>query len=142
MLKKKIESSTYIPNKLLDFLFPRLPEAEMRCLLYICRRTCGFHQDSDYIAHSQFILGIVNKKEDRLDYGTGLSKKSVYLALRNLEMAGIILVNRGGRTNEYTINLKVNSENAVKKIKELRKKYENDKKIALLSKQKSAGSDP
>ena len=88
MDKRLIPNSTQIPNIVLDLLVPKLPPAEARCILYISRRTFGFHRSKDRISLSQFIGGIISRDGKRLDYGTGLSRPSVVEALKNLFKAG------------------------------------------------------
>ena len=84
MSKKLIPNSTQIPNVILDFLIPQLPGAEGKCLLYISRRTYGFHKEEDRISFTQFINGIKSKDGRQLDYGTGMARASVNEALKNL----------------------------------------------------------
>ncbi len=114
-----IPNSTQIPNIILDFLLPNLPEAEGKCLLYICRRTFGFQKESDRISFSQFENGI--KKEDKiLDMGTGLSRPTISGALANLGEAQAIFSRKSSKGNLYKINLEMNAEQVVKKINQLR----------------------
>lgn len=116
MNKQLIPNSTMIPNILLDFVLPELPAGEMRCLLYICRRTYGFHKDQDRISFSQFIDGIKDK-----DKGSGLSRSVVAEALRNLINAEAILVRKDNRGNIYKINLDANPSEVVRKVNWFRK---------------------
>src|SRR5215213_3594469 len=67
-------SYTQVPDELFDVLMPSLPDAELRVLLYIVRRTFGFKRDADAISLSQMVSGIVTRDGRRLDAGTGLSK--------------------------------------------------------------------
>ncbi len=129
MEKKLIPNSTQVPNIVLDLLIPRLPEAEARCLLYICRRTYGFHKDEDRISLTQFTEGIKNKYEETLDHGAGLSRPSVVEALKNLAKVDLVLVKKDTRGNFYRINLdlfgdkgwKERVEQVVSEINQLRK---------------------
>ena len=84
MRKDYIPNSTQIPNDFIDLLNPRLPEAEARCITYICRRTYGFHKKIDRISLSQFTHGITNKDGKRLDFGVGMTNAPVVEALKNL----------------------------------------------------------
>ena len=63
MIKKAsfLPNSTQTPNIVYDFLISRLPGAEARCILYICRRTYGFHKKIDRISFSQFLNGIKSR---------------------------------------------------------------------------------
>jgi hypothetical protein len=73
-----------------DELLTVLTGAELRVLLYICRRTFGFKKDSDNISLNQLLHGLVKKDGNRLDAGTGLSKPTLLKALRDLQDKGII----------------------------------------------------
>ena len=83
---------TRVPNWLVDFVYPLLGPAEKDCLLYIVRRTFGFHagdgtgrrKEWDRIALSQFVDGI-HSGSFILDLGTGLSRTAVIKALKGLE---------------------------------------------------------
>ena len=127
-----IPNSTQIPNVISDLIMPRISEAEMRCLNYICRRTYGFQKERDRISLSQFINGIKGRDERRLDYGTGVSRPSVVEALRNLLGSDLIRTIRTPKGNYYEINLELfrNKDNkeiektadeVVKKVNQLRK---------------------
>lgn len=140
-----IPNSTQIPNIISDLIMPRISEAEMRCLHYICRRTYGFHKERDRISLSQFINGIKNCEERRLDYGAGLSRPSVVEALKNLLGADLIRIIPTPKGNYYEINLELfrNKDNkeiektadkVVKKVNQLRKNKGNKPKQSRLFK--------
>jgi len=116
-----IPNSTQLPNILLDKVVPLIPEAEARCLIYICRRTFGFHKESDRISFSQFIQGIKDRRGNVLDYGTGLSRQSVAQGLRSLVAAELIFVTKNSRGNFYRINLTIDVDKVVKLIDQSRK---------------------
>jgi hypothetical protein len=85
---------------------PDLTEAEIKCLLYVIRRTFGFRKESDAIATKQFIDGIVTRDGRQLDRGTGLSSKGVWSGLKGLEAKGIIEVERRvAPDGDYEINV-------------------------------------
>lgn len=115
-----IPNSTQIPNILLDFVIPNLPEAEGKCLFYICRRTFGFQKESDRISFSQFIDGLKTRDNQILDYGTGLSRASVFGALRNLEYAGAIIVEKKTSGNVYKINMDMDAMVVVQNLNQFR----------------------
>jgi hypothetical protein len=129
MEKKLIPNSTQIPNIILDFLLPRLPEAEGKCLLYIARRTYGFHKDEDRISLTQFENGIQDRNEEKLDYGTGLARPTIVEGLKNLNKVKLVFVKKNKRENVYKINLnkfggklwKGEVEMVVSEINQLRK---------------------
>ncbi|XOB41776.1 MAG: replication protein [Candidatus Nealsonbacteria bacterium] len=146
---KLIPNSTQIPNVISDLIEPRVPEGEVRCLKYICRRTYGFHKERDRISLTQFTDGLKNKDGKRLDYGAGLSRPSVVEALRNLIGANIVKVIKTSGGNYYEINLElfVNkdvekvADEVVKKVNQLRKltrigKESKPKQVKLLNPQK------
>lgn len=115
-----IPNSSQIPNVILDLVLPRISEAEARCLLYICRRTFGFHKDEDNISFSQFENGIKTSQGRRLDFGTGLSRPSVNAALQNLIRVGVIFVQQRSKGNRYKLNLNMDVEKVVNEINQLR----------------------
>lgn len=127
-----ISNSAQVPNLILDYVIPRIPESESRCLLYICRRTFGFHKDDDRISYSQFINGIKSIQGNILDYGTGLSRASVAKGLHNLASAGVIEIFKTTKGNHYKINLQMDVDKVVQIINQL-----NDQtKSSILIKQK------
>jgi DNA-binding transcriptional ArsR family regulator len=103
-------NTTQTPNYFLDHLAPHLTEAELRVLLYVIRRTYGFHKHGDHISLSQLIDGIKRGDGSQLDEGTGLSKPSVLRGIKGLEERGILTVHRTPRqgkkpaeTSYYTL---------------------------------------
>lgn len=133
-----IPNSTQIPNVILDLVIPEIPEAEGKCLFYICRRTFGFHREKDRISFNQFIFGIKTRDGKVLDKGTGLSRPAVSEALRNLIKSEAIFVQESSRGNIYKINLDMDVEAVVKNIKWLRKltrtsKESKPKQVKLLN---------
>lgn len=111
-----IPNSTQVPNVILDLVIPRLPEAEGRCLLYICRRTFGFHKESDRISFSQFIDGIKDRTGKVLDYGAGLARASVAKGLKNLAQADAVIVRTTTKGNFYQINLSMDVDKVVQLV--------------------------
>jgi hypothetical protein len=81
---------TPVPDQVFDELLTVLTGAELKVLLYICRRTFGFKKESDNISLNQMLHGLVKKDGTRLDNGTGLSKPTLLKALRDLQDKGII----------------------------------------------------
>ncbi len=116
-----IPNSTQIPNHVLDMVLPRIPEGEARCLLYICRRTFGFHKQEDNISFSQFENGIQTSQSRQLDFGTGLSRPTISTALSNLIKAGAISVEKRSKGNRYRLNIHMDVDKVVKEINQLRK---------------------
>lgn len=73
-------SYTQITNDFIDTELPHLSASAVCVYLVICRRTIGWHKQSDVIALSQFMTM------------TGMSKPTVIKALRELTERGIISV--------------------------------------------------
>jgi phage replication O-like protein O len=111
-------TTTPVPDEVFDVLMPQLSGAELKVLLYICRRTFGFKKDSDSISLSQIAHGIITRAGRVLDGGTGLSKRHVINALKVLEKKNIITVTRTvdeaglNGVNTYSLNIRA-SENGV-----------------------------
>ena len=112
-------NSTQVPNVILDKLMYRLPDAEFRVVIYICRRTYGFQRESDQISYSQFIDGIVKRDGTRLDGGCGLSRPSVSKALNTLIELNLIIKEKNARGDIYKINLDVDLRQVVKQLDQL-----------------------
>lgn len=127
-MEKLIPNTTQIPNIILDCVLPQIPIAEGKCLMYVCRRTFGFHKAYDQISYSQFVNGIVSKDGKRLDYGTGLNRSAVSLALKNLINVGALKVTSNSKGNIYEINLEMDCPEIVIKINKLRQPARNNTK--------------
>ena len=144
-VKLLIPNSTQIPNVILDKIVPGIPESEAKCLLYICRRTYGFHKERDRISLTQFVKGIRNKDGEKLDNGAGVSRPSVVEALKHLIKSGIVLSSKDNKGNYYELNCellgdKYVEEVVVKKINQLKKltrssKESKPKQVKLLNPQ-------
>ena len=103
-------TTTPIPDEIFDELMADLTGAELKVLLYICRRTFGFKKESDSISLNQISSGIVTRDGRVLDNGTGLSKRHVQRALKVLEEKNIVRVTRkldesgANEINVYSLN--------------------------------------
>ena len=151
--KKLIPNSTQIPNVLLDIIIPQISEADGKCLLYICRRTYGFHKERDRISLSQFVDGIKNKDGKQLDCGAGLSRPAVVEALKNLVGSGLVkrIETPAGNYYEIDLDIKMDVENpvdneVVKEVNQLRKltktgKESKPKQVKLLNPQKKGNKE-
>lgn len=84
-----------------------LKESQFKVLLYIGRRTLGFHKASDAISLSQFASGIVNKAGKRLDNGCGVrDQHTIIAAVKFLEEEGYIrCVRRTSYVTDYSLVL-------------------------------------
>lgn len=113
----RFPNTTPVPDEIFDELLADLSGAELKVLMYICRRTFGFKKESDTISISQMTDGIQKKDGEKLDRGTGLSKDSVSRAVKGLEEKGVILRTRrrseakGDEPTTYQLNVLPVSEN-------------------------------
>ena len=96
---------TPVPDELFDDQLPDLSGAELKVLLYIIRRTFGFKKESDNISLNQLIHGITTKDDVVLDRGTGLSKKTLLEALKNLVEKNLIISERRRSIHYRTVFL-------------------------------------
>lgn len=102
---------TQVPDELFDDLMVDLSGAELKVLLYIIRRTFGFKKAVDNISLHQLLQGIKTKDGEILDKGTGLSKKTLLVALKTLVLKKIIIterrqsVERGNEPTAYRLNI-------------------------------------
>lgn len=88
---RAVAAWTETPNWILDEAAPTLDGAPLKVLLYITRRTRGFHRESDAISLDQFTGGIVTHDGRQLDHGCGVRNRStVVKALGALEHRGYI----------------------------------------------------
>jgi hypothetical protein len=85
-------SATAVPDQVFDELLGELTGNELKVLLYIIRRTCGFGKISDAISLSQFRRGITTQEGKVLDHGCGIEhNRLILVALSSLEEKGIIV---------------------------------------------------
>jgi hypothetical protein len=86
---------TQVPNVLMDNWLPDLTGAEVKILLYLVRRTLGFHRNSTEIGLRRICHGQPGK-----DRGTGLHLETASDAVKSLEARGLLTATRhpGGRT--------------------------------------------
>lgn len=108
-MEKLKPNFTQFPNVILDELLSELSDAELKCICYIVRRTYGFQRETDKIALSQFETGLISHNGVRLDYGTGMSKRSIIRALKSLEDRSIIFSDNKYNHKTYGINLNWNN---------------------------------
>ena len=86
---------TQIPNELMDHWLSELSGAELKVLLYLLRRTFGFHRDRVEAGLRRICTGIPGK-----DRGTGLHIETASTAVKSLQSRGLLVCERkpGGRT--------------------------------------------
>src|SRR6476646_3924813 len=103
---------TPVPDQLLDEHLSLLSGAELKVVLYICRRTFGFKRDSDNISLNQMLHGIVTHDGRRMDSGTGLSKPALINALKSLADKNILVAQqrssaeKGNEPTNYRLNIR------------------------------------
>jgi hypothetical protein len=100
MNEKLKPNFTQIPNVFFDEIYSKLGFAELKVLLYLMRRTYGFHKKTDRISLTQFESGI-----EGLDVGTGLARKNIISALSSLEEKKIVIKNKNKYVTSYSLYL-------------------------------------
>ena len=91
-MSKFIPNAFQIPNSVIDELLAKLTCAELKCYLFVVRKTKGWNKESDSISVSQFMEV------------TGLSNRSVITACESLVEMG--LLERSGaerKLNTYSV---------------------------------------
>lgn len=93
MNSKFIPNAFQIPNSVVDELMAEMSGVELKCYLFVIRKTKGWNKDCDAISLSQFIKF------------TGAGKTAVVDALKNLVELGLLVKKTGVRnTSVYAIN--------------------------------------
>ena len=95
-----------VPNDLVDVWLPHLTGAELKVWLFGTRQTKGFQKDRATMSSDQICSGIRKKNGERLNSGTGLSRRAVFQALQGLEGKGLATrIQRPGRTTIYAFDV-------------------------------------
>lgn len=82
-----------IANELFDALIKaKVPGSELRCALFVIRKTYGYNKKSDWISNSQFVTG------------TGLEKSNVCRAIRALLLKKILVKDDNQTRPKYRFN--------------------------------------
>ena len=93
-MSKFIPNAFQIPNSVVDELMAEMSGVELKCYLFVIRKTKGWNKEYDAISLTQFIKF------------TGASKTAVVDALKNLVELGLLVKKTGVRnTSVYAINL-------------------------------------
>ena len=91
-MSKFIPNAFQIPNSVIDELLAKLTCAELKCYLFVVRKTKGWNKESDSISVSQFMNV------------TGLSNRSVITACESLVEMGLLERSGGERKlNTYSV---------------------------------------
>lgn len=88
---------TQLPNELIDTFLPILGDAEVRVVLFVARKTYGWHRESDNLSLSQIAKA------------TGLSKQSVIDATASLVNRGLLIKTERGPNIPHNYRLNVQS---------------------------------
>ena len=92
MNSRFIPNSFIVPNSVVDELMADMSGIELKCYLFVVRKTKGWNKESDSISVSQFMEV------------TGLSKKSVITACESLVQMGLLERSGGERKlNTYSV---------------------------------------
>jgi len=95
-----------VPNDLVDVWLSRLTGAELKVWLFGRRQTVGFNKEHATLSSEQICAGIEKRNGERLNSGTGLSRRAVFQALKGLESKGLATrTPRLGTTNIYTFDV-------------------------------------
>ena len=86
-----------VPLAFIDLHMADFSGNEVLIILYILRRTVGFHKETDHISLQQFSKGIRRVDGSVLDRGTGIPVRTVARVLADLEARGVLQRFRGVR---------------------------------------------
>ena len=110
-MSKFIPNAFQIPNSVIDELLAKLTCAELKCYLFVVRKTKGWNKESDSISVSQFMEV------------TGLSNRSVITACESLVQMGLLERSGGERKlNTYSVKAFEISQSGEKSSSDLVKK--------------------
>lgn len=110
-MSKFIPNAFQIPNSVIDELLAKLTCAELKCYLFVVRKTKGWNKESDSISVSQFMEV------------TGLSNRSVITACESLVEMGLLERSGGERKlNTYSVKAFDISQTGEKSSSDLVKK--------------------
>lgn len=110
-MSKFIPNAFQIPNSVIDELLAKLTCAELKCYLFVVRKTKGWNKESDSISVSQFMKV------------TGLSNRSVITACESLVEMGLLERSGGERKlNTYSVKAFDISQTGEKSSSDLVKK--------------------
>jgi len=89
-----IPNSFQVPNVLIDRLQPHLKPVQFSCLLFIIRKTRGWHKLEESIPITEFSAACF-----------GADRRTIFKALDVLERAGLVDTSkRLGKVNRYSLN--------------------------------------
>ncbi len=85
---------TPIPDEFLDHQLANVTSAEAKVMLFLFRKTYGYRKSADRVSFAQLERGTMSSEGNVIDRGTGLSKATIWRALKGLERKGLIEVHR------------------------------------------------
>lgn len=85
---------TPIPDEFLDHQLADLTSAEAKVMLFLFRKTYGYRKSGDHVSFAQLQSGTVTADGAIIDRGTGLSKATIWRALKGLQQKRLIEVYR------------------------------------------------
>ncbi len=85
---------TPLPDEFLDHQLADLTSAEAKVMLFLFRKTYGYRKSGDRVSFAQLQFGTVAADGTIIDRGTGLSKATIWRALKGLQKKGLIEVYR------------------------------------------------
>ena len=85
---------TPIPDEFLDHQLADLTSAEAKVMLFLFRKTYGYRKSADQVSLTQLERGTIAGDGRIIDRGSGLSKATIWRALKGLQQKGLIVVHR------------------------------------------------
>jgi hypothetical protein len=85
---------TPIPDEFLDHQLADLSSAEAKVMLFLFRKTYGYRKSADRVSLAQLQHGTMSSSGTIIDRGTGLSRATIWRALKGLQEKGLIAVHR------------------------------------------------
>jgi len=85
---------TAIPDEFLDHQLADLTPAETKVMLFLFRKTYGYRKSGDRVSFAQLEHGTLSSEGLVIDRGTGLSRATIWRALKGLQQKGLIKVHR------------------------------------------------
>ncbi len=85
---------TPIPDEFLDHQLAHISSAEAKVMLFLFRKTYGYRKSGDHVSLAQLEYGTVSSDGTIIDRGSGLSRATIWRALKGLQEKGLIEVHR------------------------------------------------
>ena len=124
-MSKPISNSFFIPNALVDEYLQSMSGAEVKCYLFVVRKTLGWHKGTDAISISQFIEK------------TGLSNRSVIDACNSLVEKGLFKQTTGSR-NVKVFSIDLDDSMTSEESSHVKKVHITSEESSLVTSEKSS----